>query len=206
MKKISLIIATICLIAIGVDNAKAETRWGVVAAANISTMKFNQTLVQVDQVCNFSVGVTGELMIPGIGFGVDGSVLYTQLGGKLHLGDYQVWASDGYGTHRTYQHYLEIPLNLKFKYTNLNGIENTIAPIAFVGPSFTLQLGHSNIDAIKYSGGEFSVHVGLGAEIIRKIHVTASYNWGLTYALETYKLDHYSAKNRYWRVAVAYMF
>ena len=203
MKKILFICVIACLAIVKVN---AETRWGVTAAGNISTMKFNQSLIKVDQVCNFSVGVTGELMIPGIGFGVDGSLLYTQLGGKLHLGDYPVWSNDGYTTPRTYQHYLEIPLNLKFKYTNLNGIENTIAPIAFAGPTFTILMAHSNIEAIKYAGGEFSMHIGLGAELFRKVNVTTSYNWGLTYALETYKLDQYSAKNRYWRVAVTYMF
>ncbi len=207
MKKILLIFAIACAAIFGVNNrANAETRWGVMAAGNISTLKFNQSLISVDQVANFSLGVTGELMIPGIGFGVDASLLYTQLGAKLHLGEFPVWSNDGYATQQTHLHYLEIPLNLKFKYTNLNGIENTIAPIAFAGPTFTVLMGHNNIDALKYAGGEFSLHVGIGAEIIRKINVTASYNWGMTYALETRKLDHYSAKNRYWRVAVAYMF
>ncbi|MGN0211758.1 MAG: outer membrane beta-barrel protein [Muribaculaceae bacterium] len=206
MKKIFTILFALCVAMLVTDKAFAETRWGVTAAGNISTMKFNQSLTQVDQVCNFSIGVTGELMIPGIGFGIDGSLLYTQLGGKIHLGDYPVWSTDGFATPRTYQHYLEIPLNLKFKYSNLNGIENIIAPIAFAGPTFTILMGHSDIEAIKYAGGEFSVHTGFGFEIMRKIHVTASYNWGLTYALKTAKLDQYSAKNRFWRVAVSYMF
>lgn len=206
MKKILLLLTVACVALFSTSKADAETRWGVVAAGNISTLKFNQSLMSTDKVCNFSVGVVGELLIPGAGFGVDASLLYTQLGGKLHFGDYKVWADDGYGTKRSYQHYLEIPLNLKFRYMNLNGIENTIAPIVFAGPTFTILMGHSNIDALKYAGGEFSVHAGLGAELFRKVQVTASYNWGLTYALETKKLDHYSAKNRYWRVAVAYMF
>ena len=205
MKKILLIVAVIAA-ALTSLSASAETRWGVTAATNISTMKFNQPLASTSQVCNFSVGVTGELIIPGIGFAVDGSVLYTQLGGKINLGDYPVWSADGIGSPRTYQHYLEIPINLKFKYSNLNGIENIIAPIAFAGPTFTILMGHSDIEAIKYAGGEFSVHTGFGFEIMRKIHVTASYNWGLTYALKTAKLDQYSAKNRFWRVAVSYMF
>ena len=205
MKKILLIVAVIAA-ALTSLSASAETRWGVTAATNISTMKFNQPLASTSQVCNFSVGVTGELIIPGIGFAVDGSVLYTQLGGKINLGDYPVWSADGIGSPRTYQHYLEIPLNLKFKYSNLTGIENTIAPLVFGGPSFTILMGHSDIPALKYAGGEFGAHVGLGCEIIRRIQVTGSYNWGLTYALRTQKLDQYSAKNRFWRVAVTYMF
>lgn len=206
MKKILLLVAVIVMALSHSLSATAETRWGVTAAGNISTLKFNQNLASISQVCNFSVGVTGELIIPGAGFAVDGSLLYTQLGGKIGLGEYPVWSVDGYTNPRTYQHYLEIPLNLKFKYSNLNGVENTIAPLVFAGPSFTILMAHSDIDALKYAGGEFSVHVGFGCEIIRRIQVTGSYNWGLTYALRTAKLDQYSAKNRYWRVAVTYMF
>ncbi|MGN1246471.1 MAG: outer membrane beta-barrel protein [Muribaculaceae bacterium] len=206
MKKILLIVAVIATALANSLTASAETRWGVTAATNISNMKFNQDLASTSQVCNFSVGVTGELIIPGIGFAVDGSLLYSQLGSKINLGEYPVWSTDGIGSPRTYQHYLEIPLNLKFKYSNLNGIENTIAPIVFGGPTFTILMAHSDIPALKYAGGEFSAHVGMGCELIRRIQVTASYNWGLTYALRTVKLDQYSAKNRYWRVAVTYMF
>ena len=200
MKKILLIIAVIATAISGSLNASAETRWGVTAAGNISTMKFNQPLASTSQVCNFSVGVTGELIIPGIGFAIDGSLLYTQ------LGEYPVWSADGYTNPRTYQHYLEIPINLKFKYSNLNGIENIIAPYVFGGPTFTILMGHSDIPAIKYAGGEFNLHTGFGVEIARRVLVAGSYNWGMTYALRTQKLDQYSAKNRYWRVAVTYMF
>ena len=206
MKKLLLIIVAACSALLFSGKISAETRWGVTAATNISTMKFNQDLTPTDKVANFSIGVTGELMIPGIGFGIDGSLLYTQLGGKVHLENYPVWNSDGFTTPRTYQHYLEIPLNLKFKYTNLNGIENYVAPIAFAGPTFTILIGHSDVEAFKYAGGEFSVHTGFGFEIMRKVQITGSYNWGLTYALKTAKLDQYSAKNRYWRIAVIYMF
>lgn len=200
MKKILLIIAVIATVLC----ASAETRWGVTAATNISTMKFNQKLASTSQVCNFSLGVTGEIIIPGIGFSVDGSLLYTQLGGKIGLGEYPVW--EGTGTPRTYQHYLEIPLNLKFKYSNLNGIENVIAPYVYGGPSFTILFAHSDVPALKYAGGEFGAHCGFGVEVMRRVLVSGSYNWGLTYALRTQKLDQYSAKNRYWRVAVTYMF
>lgn len=206
MKKILLIIAVIATAISGSLNASAETRWGVTAAGNISTMKFNQPLASTSQVCNFSVGVTGELIIPGIGFAIDGSLLYSQLGGRINLGEYPVWSADGYTNPRTYQHYLEIPINLKFKYSNLNGIENIIAPYVFGGPTFTILMGHSDIPAIKYAGGEFNLHTGFGVEIARRVLVAGSYNWGMTYALRTQKLDQYSAKNRFWRVSVTYMF
>ena len=53
MKKILLIVAVIAA-ALTSLSASAETRWGVTAATNISTMKFNQPLASTSQVCNFS--------------------------------------------------------------------------------------------------------------------------------------------------------
>ena len=84
MKKILLIVAVIAA-ALTSLSASAETRWGVTAATNISTMKFNQPLASTSQVCNFSVGVTGELIIPGIGFAVDAQCSILSLAEKLIL-------------------------------------------------------------------------------------------------------------------------
>lgn len=206
MKKVLFITAAVCISLVSAQKSSAETRWGVVAAANFSTLHFNQGIVQTDRVPNFSLGVKGELLIPGLGFGVDISALYSQLGGKAHLGDHVVWSSDGFGTVRSYEHYLEIPLNLSFRFMNLNGIENTVAPVVFLGPTFNIMLAHSDIKAFKYSGGSFSFHFGLGAELLRKMQVTVSYNIGLSYAVQTKKLDQYSARDRWWRVAATYYF
>lgn len=206
MKIKTLILAAVGLIALANGKAWAETRWGIVAAANFSTLHFNQGIVQTDRVADFSLGVKGELLIPGLGFGVDVSALYSMLGGKAHLGDHYVWSSDGFGTVHSYQHYLEIPFNLSFRYMNLNGIENIIAPVAFLGPTFNIQLAHSEIEAFRYSGGDMSFHFGVGGELYRKVQVTVSYNIGLSYALRTIKLDDYNARNRWWRLAATYYF
>lgn len=205
MKKI-LSIVILCAALFGAATASAETRWGVTAGADITTLQFNQDLFKVDQAVGYSAGLVGELMIPGIGFGVDASLLYTQRGATLHLGDQKVWASEGYGNERCYLHYIEIPINLKFKYTNLNGIENTIAPIAFAGPDFSFLVGHNKLDALSYAAGEFGVHVGLGAELFRKFQITGSYGWGMAYAVKTKKLDDFSAKNKGWKIMLTYMF
>ncbi len=205
MKKIILgIVAIISMM--GAFSTTAQVRLGAVVGADITSLHFNQNLFTVDQSLGYSAGVIGELMLPGIGFGLDASLLYTQRGATLHLGEDKVWASDGFGTHRSYLHYLELPINLKFKYTNLNGIENTIAPYVFAGPSFSFLLAHNKIEALEYAGADVAVHVGLGCELYKKIQVSGSYEWGLTYAVQTKKLDGLSAQNRTWKITVAYMF
>lgn len=205
MRKIIFIL--VALLSLGSSaTISAQSRLAIVGGADLTTLKFNQNLFTVDQSLGYSIGVMGELMLPGIGFGVDASMLYTQRGATLHLGQQNVWSSIGYGTVRSYLHYLEIPINLKFKYTNLNGIENTIAPLIFVGPTINVLLAHNKVDALKYPGADIGVHVGVGCELYKKVQVTGSYEWGLTYALQTKLLDGFSAKNRTWKVSVAYFF
>lgn len=206
MKKI-FFLALICVAALASSNSiSAQGRWGVIAGADYTTLKFSQSLTPVDEKIGGVVGITGELMMPGIGFGVDASILYTQRGGKIHFGDQKIWSSLGYGNESCTLHYIEIPIHLKFKYTNLNGVENIIAPIVFAGPSFTILAGHSKIDALSYAGGEFGVQVGVGAELFRKFQINGSRCWGMTYALKTKLLDDYSAKNRTWKVTLTYFF
>ena len=195
-----------CAVVFGVMISLAEVRWGVTAVGNISTLNFNQKLFTVDQEFGYGAGLTGEIIIPGIGFAVDASILYSQVGATLHLGECNMWASDGYGNERLQIHNIEIPLNLKFKYTNLNGVENTIAPLVYAGPTFAIHVSDNGIGAVDYSGGSFGLHVGAGCELIRRIQVSASYTWGITSTLKTVKLDDFSAKNNYWRVSVSYMF
>ena len=70
----------------GAFQAVAETRWGVTAGANYNQVHFNQSdIFKSDHTVGGNLGLTGELMIPGIGFGVDGSILYSMRNGKLHM-------------------------------------------------------------------------------------------------------------------------
>ena len=205
MNKLRLLLVS-CAMLLGVMVSQAEVRWGVTAVGNISTLNFNQQLFTVDQEFGYGAGLTGEIIIPGIGFAVDASILYSQVGATLHLGECNVWSYDGYGNERLYIHNIEIPLNLKFKYTNLNGVENTIAPLVYVGPTFAIHVADNGVGAMDYSGGSFGLHVGAGCELIRRLQVSASYTWGITSTLKTVKLDDFSAKNNYWRISVSYMF
>ncbi|MDD2960814.1 MAG: outer membrane beta-barrel protein [Muribaculaceae bacterium] len=198
------IVAFIALFPIA--NTQAQGRLGAVIGADLSTLKFDQNLFTVDQSLGYSAGIMGELNIPGIGFGINASLLYTQRGATMHLGEKEVWASQGYGNTRSYLHYIEVPINVRFKYSNLNGIENTIAPFVFAGPSFSFLAAHNKIDAISYAGMDLELHVGIGAELYNKIQVAASYGWGMTYALKTNLLDDFSAQNRTWKLTVTYFF
>lgn len=207
MKKIlSIVLLCIAMFGSVTVSAQSTTRWGVVVGADLTNMKFDQDLFSVDKNVGATAGVMGELMMPGIGFGFDASLLYTQRGAKLHLGERPVWAAEGYGKENCMMHFIEIPIHLKFKFKNLQGFENTLMPILFAGPEFSFLVAHSDIEALKFPGGEFGVTVGAGAEILRKFQVNASYCWGLSYTAKTKLLDDFTARNRAWKLTVAYLF
>lgn len=196
----------IVIIIAAATSLSAQFRYGVVAGPNLSSLEFKQDLVSVSQAVGGTIGLQGELMFPGIGFGVDMGLLYNQLGAKVNLGEKKIWASEGYGDERVWLHYLQIPFHLRFKYTRLNGFEEKLAPFVYGGPDFTILVGHGDCKAFKYAGGYLGLTAGAGAELWRNWQVSASYTWGMTYALKTRLLDDFSAKNDHWTVRVAYFF
>lgn len=205
MKKIVTTLIILCAL-IGASTASAQLRYGVIAGASINNLDFNQDLITIDCEVGYSAGGFAELMFPGVGFGLDFGLMYSQRGATLHLGEKEVWAADGYANERAYLHCVEIPINLRFKFHRLNGFEDYCAPFLFGGPSFTLLAGHGNLDALEYAGGEVGLQAGVGVELFKKWQLSASHNWGMTYSLKTAKLDDFSAKNRSWNIRVAYFF
>ncbi|MDE6136335.1 MAG: PorT family protein [Muribaculaceae bacterium] len=203
MKRISALIAVICLCAAG---AMAQFRAAGVAGVNINSLSFSQDLVPVDNAVGFHAGVLGELMFPGIGFGLDLGLLYNQAGAKVDLGSKEVWSSLGYGNERSYLHYVQIPLHLRFKWTRMSGLEEYVAPFVYGGPELNILVAHNKCKAYDYSGAEIGLTAGLGVEVMRDWQVSASYTWGMTNALETKLLDGFGARNRQWTVRVAYFF
>lgn len=203
MKKLAilLIVAASALLP-----AKAQFRYGPTAGVDVTSLRFSQHLFGVDQSVGEQLGVQCELMFPGIGFGVDFGLLYAQRGATLHLGEQKVWATDGFESPRSYLHYIEIPINLRFKWTRMNGLEERIAPFVFGGPTVSFLAGHNRIGALEYSGGDLGLQAGLGAEIMRHWQLQASYCWGMTYAIRTVKLNDLIARNRTWSIRLTYMF
>lgn len=207
--KRSLTALLIAVLAIFVSStAGAQMRWGATAGVNINSMKFKQDLFSVSSAVGESAGIRGEMMFPGIGFGIELGLYYQQQGATLHLADKPniIWSSQGYGDERVYLHNISIPFNLKFKWTRMQGLEDYIAPFVFGGPILQIQAGHSKCDALKYSGGDVELCAGVGVELLKRWQIAGSYIWGMTYALKTAQLFDLSARNRTWDVKITYFF
>ena len=154
-----------------------------------------------------SVGFTGDMMIPGVGFGLDASILYTLRQGRLHLGDKLAWGSQSLGNEVARMHYIDVPINLKFRYSNLGGLESTIMPFAYAGPTFSFLAGHTKVgDALRYTTVNVLLHAGVGVELFNKVQVSGGYVFSVGQNLGTKLLDDHVAKQRSWFIQATYFF
>ncbi|MDE7410162.1 MAG: PorT family protein [Muribaculaceae bacterium] len=201
MKKLVLaLIAIVCGL-----GANAELRWGPTASVNFNTFHWKEPLLETHLRTSFDAGIMTEIMIPGIGFGVDAGLTYGMRSARVNFGQWEVWNSDGFKDETVNLHTINIPLHLRFKYTRLEGIEETIAPLVFAGPVFSFNVA-GNCKALEQPVGTVSLDFGLGCELFQKFQVSVGYLWGLSYATRTVKLENLSARADGFRVNLAYFF
>ncbi len=188
-------------------DAQSESRWGVTLGANYNEIHFKQSgLIPVDRGFGPVAGVTGEVNIPGVGFAVDASLLYSMRSGKIHYGDKTVWASSGLGNETCIMHNIDLPLSLKFKFKKLGGFENTLMPLLYAGPTFSFNVGKNLASVNKYKPVSVLIRFGAGVEIVRKVQVSVNYSFSVGETLRTRLLDDMIAKNRCWNASVTYYF
>lgn len=186
--------------------ASAKFRCGPTVGANFSRYYWTQSLFESSQLAGFSAGLQCEVMIPGIGFGIDFGLKYANRGGRCNFSEQKIWASQGIGDMDLRMHTIQIPLNLRFKYTRLNGVENYVAPFAFAGPQFNFNVANTKCDAVKRAGASVGIECGLGVELFKRYQLSAGYVWDMTYDAETYKLDDFSANLQGWMIDFAVLF
>lgn len=184
--------------------ASAQFNWGPTAGYSRTNLSFKQDLVSVSPANGYAAGLQTEMIFPGIGMGISFGLIYEQLGASVALGEKKIWASEGYGTERVRLHDLQIPLHLRYKCIKLNGFEEKLAPLVFGGPTFDITVAHNKIPAFDFAGGGMGLTVGGGVELFKKFQLTASYTWGMTYAVKSRLLTNYSARSRSVDVRLTY--
>lgn len=202
LKKI-LVIAVVLATSLA---ASAEFRWGPTLGVNFNKFHWKQSLAPTSMLTGFQAGVAGEIMIPGIGFGIDVGLHYNMHGSKVNFGDFPIWSADGIKNQNVWEHVLEIPFNLKFKWTRMNGFEQYLAPFVFGGPTFNFHIASNDQPALEHPEAYVGMQCGAGVEILERYQLSAGYLWGISYEIRTKKLDNYSAQPRGWFVNVAYFF
>ena len=201
----------ILLLAATALSASAQFRYGPIAGANFSNVKFKQELVSSNMQIGPTAGLQCEFIFTSFGLGIDFGLGYSMTGAKINLDERPIWGLQGFGQPRALIHNLQIPIHLRFKWTKMQGFEEILAPFCYAGPDFNIQVGHSRVrangnDAFKFSGGDVAIGCGLGVELLKQWQISAGYSWGLTYALKTRLLEDYSARCSGWHLRLAYLF
>ncbi len=199
-------IISIFLLSLITLTAAAEFRWGPTAGVNISKFYWKQPLLHSDNRCGFQAGVMGEIMIHGIGFGIDFAARYNMHTSTVNLADHYVWSSDGYNNQNFSLHAIDIPVHLRFKWRRMDGLEHYVAPFVYVGPVFSFNVAQSNCKAIEHPEGSVGIDFAIGGEFLEHIQLSVGYQWGVTYDLRTVKLENLSAKTSSWNINLAYLF
>ena len=187
-------------------SASAEFRWGPTAGVNFSTLKWKQQILDTKGLTGFQGGLAAELMIPGIGFGIDLGLRYGMNGAKENFGDFKIWESDGIKNQNVWFHTIQIPVNIKFKWTRMNGFEQTLAPFVFGGPVFSFNVATNKQPALEHPTGFVALQCGAGVELFEHWQLSGGYSWGVSYQVNTIKLDNYSAQQRGGFINLAYFF
>lgn len=183
--------------------AKSDIRFGIKAGLDVTSLHFSEKTFDADNRAGFTAGIMGEFTVPVIGIGCDLSVMYVRRNSR--------WMEDQFGDEsiNMKNDYIEIPLNLKYKFGFL-GSGKIIAPFITTGPSVAFLTSRTAINEFaKNKTCDVAWNFGFGLQFINKIQVAASYGLGLTKAVEFFdgvKSADINGKNRYWTVTLAYLF
>lgn len=204
MRRITLLIAA-TLLAATAAMAQTTSRWGITAGVNNNELHFKQSdIVPVSKLWGPQVGVTGEMNFSGIGFGVEGSALYSLKQSKVDYGSRTMWAAVGAGNEQVSMHFLDVPLHLKLKWHRLGGMETTFMPMLFVGPQFSFLLHGNHGELNTYPPVHVYLDMGAGCELFERWQLRAGYNFSVGQTMHTKLLDENVAKNRTWYINLTY--
>ncbi|MDO5665599.1 MAG: porin family protein [Bacteroidia bacterium] len=171
-------ISLILFLAIG-STASAQLRFGIRGEVGINKASLNKDLYAVENMNAFKVGPTVEFMLPVLGLGVDGSLLYSNE--KMNVS-----AVNAQGTKTLIEeissHSIDIPVNLKYKM----GIISPLKVFIAAGPYANFQVGSNGFkyealkDKVEAKKFEAGINLGLGAEVINRIAIGFNYRMKLT--------------------------
>ena len=213
MKKIiSTLFVAVTLMFAGVQSAQAQFGWGVKGGLNLQKADFDDAMsnLKTDNFTGFFIGPMAEFTIPIVGLGVDGALLYSQTG--------MSFTDDG-ADETLKSHSIEIPVNLKYSI----GLGSLASVYAAAGPQFAFALSQDewkndlkNYKSKPFKKSQLSLNLGVGVKLFSHLQAGVTYNIPLGDTAEFDGFDAadvpgaafeaFSAKNKTWKVNVAYIF
>lgn len=179
--------------------AMAQFKIGPRLGVDVNSLHFNKDVFQEDNRAGFTGGLQAEFMIPGLGFGLDASVMYVRRSATF---------TDDQRT-EVNADYIEIPVNLKYK-LGLPLLSHILKPYVYTGPSFSFLTSRRFFSDFVNKKSDTAWNFGFGVELINHLQLSASYAVGMSKALDVFHLSNENAningKNRYWTVTAAWLF
>ena len=186
-KKTILFFAIVALSMISVPSF-SQLKLGLKGEVGINKPSFSGKMFKVENMNAFKVGPTIEFMFPAVGFGIDGSILYSNE--KMTVKDFKGDKS----LFEVANHYLDVPINLKYKI----GIISPLKVYLAAGPYVQFRVGGEEFDweelleQFEDKTFQAGVNLGFGAEIIERVQLGFNYRLKLT--------DDYSVNDRLWNI------
>ena len=186
--------------------ANAQFNWGLEAGVNMSkvSVKGDGGLFDSSNRTGWFVGPKAQVIMPVIGLGLDGAILYSQKYMKLE--------AKGESSPNKSMPYLEIPINIRYNY----GFSSLVGIYVATGPQYDWYLGSRNLtfgeSFSKLERSTFSWNVGVGVNLLSHLQVGLTYNiaMGQTGEIEIEDvggaLKKCDLKNNTWQVRLAYLF
>jgi hypothetical protein len=179
---------------LAVVSTQAQIRFGVKGGLNIASVRFDNKLLEAENLSGFQIGPTIEALVPYVGIGVEGSILYSQKG--LYLRKEMKSVSTDH---------IDVPVSLKWKF----GLP-IVKVFLNTGPYISLRVGEdkpslqTQIESKSFAAGW---NFGGGVEVIGSIQVGFNYGLGLTNDYSASKLnDVTNGKSNLMSVTAALLF
>lgn len=181
--------AFIIMLMVG-GTANAQLKFGVRGEVGINKPSFTKEVYSVENMNAFKLGPTVEFMLPVVGLGVDGSLLYSNE--KMNV---KTVSDQGAETliQDVQSHYIDVPVNLKYKI----GIVGPVKAFLAAGPYAQFKVGGDEFsygdikDKVEDKKFQAGVNLGLGAEVINRVQLGFNYRMKLT--------DDYSVNEPTWK-------
>lgn len=189
-------------------SAQAKFGFGPKIGMNVNQMSFSGTnLIDSDNRCGFTGGITAEYIAPVLGIGFDISLMYSYMETNVDVEAFGVTTSETESGS-----FLEIPLHLKYK-LSLPAIQSIIAPYIYTGPSVAFKVSGDD-SYYNTKNTQWGWDLGIGVELIRHLQIGAGYTWGINKIAEIPEIgvpgvnytDDIKVKNNYWTITAAWMF
>ncbi len=202
MKSIKfLLIAVAVMLCSASAYAGGPIKFGPKVGLTVNKLHFNQSTLDSDNQTGWTAGAMLDATIPVIGIGADLSLMYVRRNSEYMVQN---------GLNKDNRDYIEIPLNLKYKF-NFPVVSKLLVPYIGVGPSVSFLTSKKSLDNVyKNKSVDWAFNFGIGVQLLSHLDVNARYGLGLTKAVHALDNNAQAAgiegKNRYWTVTLAYLF